>query len=86
MNGCISSMKLCTCAGATTKIKVITIKCMLGCGNTRKKDMKSDNEKMVQGKMVVNMTQGQDGQWHLHAAFVVEAEVDVNVSSIFSSF
>ena len=48
--------------------------------------MKSDNEKMVQGKKVVNVTQGLDGQGHLHAAFVVEAEVDVIVSSIFYSF
>ena len=47
---------------------------------------KSDNEKMVQGKKVVNMTQGLHGQGYLHPAFVVEAEVDVMVSSKFYSF
>ena len=41
---------------------------------------------MVQGKKVVNMTQGLNGQGYLRAAFVVEAEVDVIVSSIFYSF
>ena len=48
--------------------------------------MKGDNEEMVQGKKVANMTQGLNGQGYLHAAFVVEAEVDVMVSSIFNSF
>ena len=47
---------------------------------------KSDNEKMVQGKKVVNMTQGLHRQGYLHPAFVVEAEVDVMVSSKFYSF
>ena len=45
--------------------------------------MKSNNEKMVQDRKVVNMTnmiQGLEGQGYLYIAFVVEVEMDVIVS------